>query len=135
MVMILLLVIPNIVYSQFKELGHTKYDIISSHGNDYKIGHTKDNTEYIYYEKPKHSEASGYYSAVETYYFNYGVCDMVVIIEPSTEANGWVSVLNSSLVHIKDMLWKDYDTNTLVAVKIDYVGEIKSVEIIINHSN
>jgi hypothetical protein len=95
--------------------------IIKECGPNFTSGKTPDGTKYLEYVTPSRSEASGSFDTVKRFYFTIlsngeEGCYMWKIIVPSSEVNNWVSVLKNKYVEIRNMVWKDYESNMLYNV-------------------
>lgn len=106
------------------QIGQSRDDIIAEYGQHYEVGETNDGIKYISYDKEYTTEQSGTYIQAKAIYFfeaddGTHVCHKWLIIEPSSETNSWVKLLNKDFVKIGYMEWKDYESNILYKIEVE----------------
>lgn len=106
------------------QIGQSREDIIAEYGRNYEVGEADDGTKYITYEKEYTTEQSGNYTQIKAIYFFEAddgtlICHQWLIIEPSSETNAWVKLLNNDLVKIGYLEWKDYENNILYKIEVE----------------
>lgn len=109
------------------QIGQTLKQVKEEYGFSYTEGFTTsdDNSKsmyYISYNEPMSTPQSGSYSRTKAMYFLENapdaMCMLWVIIEPASEANPTVNYFNKQMVRVKDMVWKDYETNLLYSIVV-----------------
>lgn len=107
------------------QIGLTLKQVKDKYGINYTDGFTNDIADrmyYISYEEQMNTIQTGSYTRTKAMYFADNapdkICIFWVIIEPASEANPTVNYLNKHMVRVKDMLWKDYETNLLYSLEV-----------------
>lgn len=104
------------------QLLKTKREIIREYGTDFISRVTDEGYSYFAYESYMKTKASGVYKQIKLFGFiriaNEDVCFIVMVIEPLSEINNNIKMLNNKFVKIGEMKWKDYATNYVYSIEI-----------------
>ena len=124
---LLVLALLGIVSLSNAQIGQTLKEVKERYSNAFSEGFTDSEAEgetlyYVSYEEEMETPQSGSYTRVMAMYFFKNepdaLCAMWIAIEPGSETNPTVNYFNKELVRIKDMIWKDYETNLLYTLRI-----------------
>lgn len=124
---LLVLVFFGLANSLFAQIGQTLKEVKEKYGQSYTDGYTDPGEDgetfyHISYEEKMETTHSGSYTRIKVMYFFDNTpdsfCAMWMIIEPSSETNPTVRYFNKDMVRVKDMTWKDYETNLLYNIEV-----------------
>ncbi|MGY5846608.1 hypothetical protein ACW6QP_04250 [Salegentibacter sp. HM20] len=106
------------------QIFQTKSQILEELGTPDNTGVADDGSKYISYETEYNTEASGKYTRHKVRYFvemedGTEVCNMWMILEPSTETNSFISYFRDNFVKTDYMEYKDYENEILYDVRVE----------------
>lgn len=105
------------------QLSYTRSEIIKEKGNDYESGATDDGRKSIMYNEHFNSEKSGNFTRFSFFFFKTlangkEICNLIRIIDPSSETNSNVGYFKKNLIEIDYMKWKDYESNVIYQIEL-----------------
>ncbi len=114
-------------FSANAQILQTRSDIITSYGEPFHEGITKDGENFLFYKTPVTTNSSGTYHQRRVLFFKKAddgteVCYKWKILEPSSETVNNINSFKENLVQIEDKQWKDFAKGIIYQV-----DEIKGV--------
>jgi hypothetical protein len=100
-----------------QRIGESRINILKSEGNPSSID-TLPNKVRIGFKSFEKSGKSSYKRYTYYYFDNTDTCQQVIIVEPQSEANGWIKLFNDECVKMSEYKWKDYSRGLLVQILI-----------------
>jgi hypothetical protein len=105
---ILILILLGSYLLSNAQLGTYKPDIIKAHGSNYESATAENGNPYIVYHKTRKKVNGDIIKEVEAFYFNQsGLCGETLLMEPSSEADHWIVILNNKFKTIGYRKWRD----------------------------
>lgn len=108
--------------ANYAQLLKTKREIIREYGTDFTSGVAKEGYTYLIYESLMKTKASGWYKQFKLFGFKNidyeDVCFMVMLLEPLSEINNNIKMLDSKYVKIGELKWKDYANDVIYRIEI-----------------
>lgn len=121
------LALLGIVSLSNAQIGQTLKEVKERYGDTFSEGYTNPDEDggtfyHISYEEKMETPQSGSYTRIKAMYFMENapdaLCTMWLIIEPRSETNPTVKYFNDNMIRVKDMTWKDYETNLLYTLMV-----------------